>query len=812
MREVGSVRLANVFHVYSIDTPEKILALDELTLMNFKNADKSSVVALERVQAELCKMQLLTTYPANEGSGGSSEAREESEPATSEGYEFFELSSWSEERLEEFILNHGNVRLSNVLKANKINTVPLLLDLTTENLRKFRNAGGRSAQILEKLQRELIMALMKAEGPQLQKEAHILTMAPQGWSVKPSSFIHNKLLSLNFKQDEDLLNCALGDLIVDKVGAYSLYAILEFAEAIKRHSDSTVASISTSEILTVQLDTSVLVAWHEAMISQPVIASRLTSFGIENYRDLGELTIMNLFDIVQDRITVLKQLIYYNKQLCVGEGGCVKNDDFEVVDDPIKDSIKFALSVRFKAKKAARLYAIAESYYFGGASREEIGAVDGTSGERVRQLLMKIRAQILNQLTVWRHLAEPAPAIRSALSAWESYRQPQLKWYPSDEHVLVSSSVYRIYRLFNRGVQTCRLPRNLGQIVSIDLHKKLSATTLDKVLELIKNLVVENPYVSRASTIECGLSEVQIDQLLDLPILCEEAGERSSSITLANAYAPKEVLAYKYLFRRDEPTHYKIITDFVNQHYYEFTTPESLKNLLHRDKRFVSQGRTGRYALKEWGLNTDCIRVLIAKCLRANGGSLPMQKLIRAVQKYRPHIKADSVYSISLMSFTVFNDVVNSNARTDEQVKRAVSKAQRGRCKDRIMELLEKQGALTYKSIQQALGGDFSELTIRHTLAKRVFRNVTTQGRIALYDINSYPVHRKQAPVKTKFQQLLDRATALIADKEMRLSEAVNELHAKTFSRADIYKVFSHPTFHKRRGEEGALYVSIKHK
>lgn len=94
--------------------------------------------------------------------------------------------------------------------------------------------------------------------------------------------------------------------------------------------------------------------------------------------------------------------------------------------------------------------------------------------------------------------------------------------------------------------------------------------------------------------------------------------------------------AFVVLKRAGEPMHFSEITEAINAS--GFATrpaiPQTVHNELIKDERFVLVGR-GMYALKEWGFEPGTVADVAARVLKAHGGTMKREDLLKEVLKQR---------------------------------------------------------------------------------------------------------------------------------------------------------------------------------
>lgn len=81
------------------------------------------------------------------------------------------------------------------------------------------------------------------------------------------------------------------------------------------------------------------------------------------------------------------------------------------------------------------------------------------------------------------------------------------------------------------------------------------------------------------------------------------------------------------------------------QHRYANATADKIVPFLIRNNRIRSVGRTGRYALDSWNINTDTIRTLLMKRLQEADTPLHISKLHEAVREHYPNASVRSLAS-----------------------------------------------------------------------------------------------------------------------------------------------------------------------
>lgn len=79
------------------------------------------------------------------------------------------------------------------------------------------------------------------------------------------------------------------------------------------------------------------------------------------------------------------------------------------------------------------------------------------------------------------------------------------------------------------------------------------------------------------------------------------------------------------------------------EHRYNNDTADKLVPFLLRDERVRPIGRTGRYALGEWNMNTDTIRGILIKQLQKSDTPLHISELHEAVKQYYPNVSQNSL-------------------------------------------------------------------------------------------------------------------------------------------------------------------------
>lgn len=118
------------------------------------------------------------------------------------------------------------------------------------------------------------------------------------------------------------------------------------------------------------------------------------------------------------------------------------------------------------------------------------------------------------------------------------------------------------------------------------------------------------------------LRQNYVDVEAELMAILTEAGEPMSAEKLLEA------------FKQRNP-----------QHRYANATADKIVPFLIRNNRIRSIGRTGRYALDSWNINTDTIRSLLMKRLQEADTPLHISKLHEAVSEHYPNVSVRSLAS-----------------------------------------------------------------------------------------------------------------------------------------------------------------------
>lgn len=94
--------------------------------------------------------------------------------------------------------------------------------------------------------------------------------------------------------------------------------------------------------------------------------------------------------------------------------------------------------------------------------------------------------------------------------------------------------------------------------------------------------------------------------------------------------------AYAVLRRHGSPTHFRDITNMINEAKFDHkkANPQTVHNELIKDSRFVLVGR-GLYGLKEWGFMTGTVADVLEAILRKSEQPLTREELIDRVLKQR---------------------------------------------------------------------------------------------------------------------------------------------------------------------------------
>ncbi len=108
-------------------------------------------------------------------------------------------------------------------------------------------------------------------------------------------------------------------------------------------------------------------------------------------------------------------------------------------------------------------------------------------------------------------------------------------------------------------------------------------------------------------------------------------------------------MAYRILYEQKKNLDLKFITRYIKQKLsknsnFRDISDRSVGNQLSTDKRFVSIGKTGEWALKEWNIDSSPIIKLIKRALSALNQPSTKNEIIQKVKSYRNNVNTNSIY------------------------------------------------------------------------------------------------------------------------------------------------------------------------
>lgn len=288
--------------------------------------------------------------------------------------------------------------------------------------------------------------------------------------------------------------------------------------------------------------------------------------------------------------------------------------------------------------------------------------------------------------------------------------------------------------------------------------------------------------------------------------------------------------AFRILFEKQESMTYNDIWREI-AHRFTLTkterkgTAKSLSTQLSMDQRFSAIGKSGFWALSEWGVNSDTILRLILDSFYSFNRPCGIEEIAKYIGGIRPKVDRKSIVAIILMNKDKFRRIKNGhfilkewgdNYEAHKPDKRAAAIK-----KQEFYHILKEvfseqnagriQGPILKRLIRQK-GVDWSDSAFytRFNSSKSLLK--TTEGSKVFYQFIGNEEEVQKTNKSSEIESAIIQAFLCSNENQLRLSSIV-KLLAKSycFPRPSIYKTISDSTrLHKITDTSGKIYIALK--
>jgi predicted DNA-binding protein YlxM (UPF0122 family) len=646
--------------------------------------------------------------------------------------------------------------------------------MSDDELLKFRSAGRKTCTELEHLK---LLIRASYDASQIDGElAADLLKRPQPLPIKPPSGIVKKLEKWGIHSLQDLQGFELSDVDSSGVGWKSITTLFDYIYQVVKSQDSSMVEFNISKPLKRWIAPKYIQSVYSELLEDDEISTSLTEFGINNSAALVQLGIYDLNELgislkkLAMAIASVKKLLSHPDDVKVEE----TPEPFEVVSgDVLRDAFSYVVRAERKAKYVEREIEMLHRYYFDGFdTMEELGNRFNVSRERVRQVLEQCGLLLTTLIDKWRNLVDPSEPQRLAIEAVDELVQLKIRFREDFEGYSVYEPDFRLARVFGMERIRKRLRYGFDHIVIDATSKPTAERLLEGITRLTEYLKKVNPYISLSRIEQFGfhLSDKEAVKSLAFFETIKEM-EQTDILSLKNSYCDAPTFAFKFLGYYKQPAHYSRILRYAVECGMKQIPAESFRNRLRTDGRFVSLGKTGRYGLEEWGVNTDSMKTLIDRTITRHNGIVATDTLIKEIQAIRPRLSGSSILAISLMHYSQCEGSIRVRTLEDEEL--VEFKRNRGYCVEQVLEFLTENEVATFKEIQEGVT-DFMEGSIRHTLARPLFRSVKIDGK-TYYEVDPKTLEQASELNFRKNDYLVSQAKAFLSKVGETTMEAVIE-------------------------------------
>ena len=675
---------------------------------------------------------------------------------------------------ERFVEENASVRLYNVLNANQCLEIRRVLLLNDDELLSFRSAGRKTCAELEQL-KQIIRA--SYDTSQIEGElAADLLKRPQPLPIKPPSGIVKKFEKWGIHSLQDLRDFELSDVDSTGVGWKSIMTLFDYIQQVAKSQDTTMVEFYISKPLKRWIEPKYIQSVYSELLEDDEISTSLTEFGINNSAALVQLGIYDLNELgislkqLAMAIASVKKLLSHPDDVKVEEAP----EPFEVVSgDVLRDAFSYVVRAEQKAKYVEREIELLHRYYFDGFdTMEELGIRFEVSRERVRQVLDSCGQLLTVLINKWRNLDDPTEAQRLAIRAVDELVQLKIRLREDFEGYSVYEPNFRLSRVFGMERVRKQLKYGFDHIVIDAPDKPTAKRLLAGITRLTAYLKKVNPYVSLSQIEQFGFYLADKEAVKSLAFFeTIKEMKQTDILSLKNSYCDAPTFAFKFLGYYKQPAHYSRIFRYALECGMKRMPADSFRTKLRYDGRFVSLGKTGRYGLEEWGVNTDSMKTLIDRAIARHNGIVAIETLIKEIQAIRPRLSGSSIHAIALMHYSKIGDSIRVRTTEDEEL--VEFKKNRGYCVEQVLEFLTENEVATFKEIQEGVT-DFMEGSIRQTLARPLFRSVKIDGK-TYYEVDPQTLERASELNFRKNDYLVSQAKAFLSKVGETTMEAVIE-------------------------------------
>ena len=261
----------------------------------------------------------------------------------------------------------------------------------------------------------------------------------------------------------------------------------------------------------------------------------------------------------------------------------------------------------------------------------------------------------------------------------------------------------------------------------IEICKAMENILKEKVLSIeYFDLIIEIKKVLHDRSLQKEYIDTSINILLitkHIEIL--ENSKYQIQFDLLSSLADK---SFRILIDNGKPMHFRDIHSAILQKSNSSNSKvNAIKNQLVVDKRFVPIGKTGKWALSVWNVNTDSIYELIHSALRAQNKPLSIAEILILIYPIRPDMTKEKISSFISLNRTKFYYVDKKQIILKEWGARFPEKrAIVTKRKNRIKEEDRKE-----RKIENLVSGYLKENSKRELSLSEVIKAISSKNEIA---------------------------------------------------------------------------------